>query len=86
MNVQTADTPASLDHGFESVKDILASTSLSPVQKARKLITNFRDHFSDPEVATALLQLKKEAKKSWEYFGLNGDHFAQLTAAAKKKE
>lgn len=66
---------------FTSVEEILnaKNTPATKIQQLRAL------GLAAPGVAAAILKVKKEAKKSWEYFGMNGDDYAKLLELAGKK-
>ncbi|HVH93179.1 MAG TPA: hypothetical protein VM783_17580 [Candidatus Acidoferrum sp.] len=65
---------------FTSVEEILnaKNTPATKIQQLRAL------GLEAPGVAAAILKVKKEAKKSWEYFGMNGDDYAKLLELSLK--
>lgn len=68
------------DLKFTSVDQIL-NAKITPTYKIKELRAL---GLEVPGVAAAILKVKKEAKKSWEYFGMNGDDYAKLLELSLK--
>lgn len=73
-----------------TVKPTIANTIVEEILQSKATpfnkINQLRGEGIDkPGVAQAILDVKKAAKKSWEYFGMNGDDYAKLLELAGKK-